>query len=45
MRLNSTLHGLWLFPVSVVGFGWVLEQHVHISAVCVMLFLSGVFAM
>ncbi|KAK0204093.1 vacuolar DHA amino acid exporter [Desarmillaria ectypa] len=44
MRLNSTLHGLWLFPVSVVGFGWVLERHVHISAVCIMLFLSGVFA-
>ncbi|KAK0192224.1 MFS general substrate transporter [Armillaria mellea] len=44
MRLNSTLHGLRLFPISVVGFGWVLERHVHISAVCVMLFLSGVFA-
>ncbi|KAK0449557.1 vacuolar DHA amino acid exporter [Desarmillaria tabescens] len=44
MRLNSTLHGLWLFPVSVVGFGWVLERHVHISGVCAMLFLSGCFA-
>ncbi|KAK0445989.1 vacuolar DHA amino acid exporter [Desarmillaria tabescens] len=44
MRLKSTLHGLWLFPISVVGFGWVLERHVHISGVCVMLFLSGVFA-
>lgn len=44
MRLNSTLHGLWLFPISVAGFGWVLERHEHIAGVCVMLFLTGVFA-
>ncbi|KAH7915436.1 major facilitator superfamily domain-containing protein [Hygrophoropsis aurantiaca] len=43
MRLESTkLAMLWL-PPSVIGYAWVCEKHVHIAAVCVMLFLSGLF--
>ena len=33
------------FPPSVIAYGWVCEKHVHISAVCVMLFLAGFFQM
>ncbi|KAH7923829.1 MFS general substrate transporter [Leucogyrophana mollusca] len=44
MRLESTkLAMLWL-PPSVLGYAWVCQKHVHIAAVCVMLFLSGFFA-
>ncbi|KAF9236463.1 vacuolar DHA amino acid exporter [Melanogaster broomeanus] len=44
MRLHSTtLAMLWL-PPSVIGYGWVADKHVHIAAVCVMLFLSGFFS-
>ncbi|KAF9015829.1 MFS general substrate transporter [Hymenopellis radicata] len=43
MRLQSTKYAIWLFPISVVGLGWVCQQHVHVSAICVMLFLSGFF--
>ncbi|KAH9922895.1 MFS general substrate transporter [Fomitopsis serialis] len=43
MRLQSTLLPMLFFPPSVIAYGWVCEEHVHISAVCVMLFLSGFF--
>ncbi|KAJ7146019.1 major facilitator superfamily domain-containing protein [Mycena epipterygia] len=44
MRLKSTKYGLCLLPPSVLAFGWVSEKHVHVSAMCVFLFLSGFFA-
>ncbi|KAI0727680.1 major facilitator superfamily domain-containing protein [Fomitopsis betulina] len=43
MRLQSTLVPMLFFPPSVIAYGWVCEEHVHISAVCVMLFLAGFF--
>ena len=45
MRLESTKLAMWWFPPSVIGYAWVCQQHVHISAICVMLFLSGFFSM
>ncbi|SJL07197.1 uncharacterized protein ARMOST_10540 [Armillaria ostoyae] len=30
--------------MSVVGLAWVCQQHVHVAAICVMLFVSGFFA-
>ncbi|KAJ7353399.1 vacuolar DHA amino acid exporter [Mycena albidolilacea] len=43
MRLKSTAYGLILLPPSVLAFGWVSAKHVHVSALCVFLFLSGFF--
>ncbi|KAJ7714005.1 vacuolar DHA amino acid exporter [Mycena metata] len=43
MRLRSTKIGLIFLPPSVLAFGWVSERHVHVSAMCVFLFLSGFF--
>ncbi|CCM00161.1 uncharacterized protein FIBRA_02189 [Fibroporia radiculosa] len=31
------------FPPCVVAYGWICEEHVHIAAVCVILFFSGFF--
>lgn len=45
MRLLSTRMFMIFLPPAAAGFGWVCEQNVHISAVCVMLFLSGFFSM
>lgn len=45
MRLKSTMHGLGMLPLFILGFGWVSAEHVHISAMCVMLFFCGFFAM
>ncbi|KZT12153.1 MFS general substrate transporter [Laetiporus sulphureus 93-53] len=44
MRLQSTMFAMLLFPPFVVGYGWVCEEHVHIAAVCVILFFAGFFA-
>ncbi|KAG6372759.1 major facilitator superfamily domain-containing protein [Boletus reticuloceps] len=44
MRLESTKLAMWFFPPSVIGYAWVCQQHVHVSAICVMLFLSGFFS-
>ncbi|KAG8214817.1 major facilitator superfamily domain-containing protein [Butyriboletus roseoflavus] len=44
MRLESTKLAMWWFPPSVIGYAWVCRQHVHVSAICVMLFLSGFFS-
>ncbi|KAJ7075653.1 vacuolar DHA amino acid exporter [Mycena belliarum] len=43
MRLKSTTWGLLLLPPSALAFGWVSEKHVHVSALCVFLFLCGFF--
>ncbi|OAX41598.1 vacuolar DHA amino acid exporter [Rhizopogon vinicolor AM-OR11-026] len=44
MRLTSTLPAMWFFPPSIIGYAWVCEKHVHVAAICVMLFLSGFFS-
>ncbi|KAF9032765.1 major facilitator superfamily domain-containing protein [Panaeolus papilionaceus] len=44
MRLKSILFGAIFLPPCVVGFGWICKFHVHISAVCVFLFLGGFFS-
>uniref|UniRef100_D8PLW3 Major facilitator superfamily (MFS) profile domain-containing protein n=1 Tax=Schizophyllum commune (strain H4-8 / FGSC 9210) TaxID=578458 RepID=D8PLW3_SCHCM len=41
MRLQSTIPGLISFPIFVLGFAWITEEHVHISGMCVMLFMTG----
>jgi len=44
MRLESTKLAMWFLPPSILGYAWVCEQHVHVSAICVMLFLAGFFS-
>ncbi|RPD56171.1 vacuolar DHA amino acid exporter [Lentinus tigrinus ALCF2SS1-7] len=44
MRLQSTMIFMPFLPVSVIAYGWVCERHVHVAAICVMLFLSGLFS-
>ncbi|KAJ8518978.1 hypothetical protein ONZ45_g4023 [Pleurotus djamor] len=44
-RLRSTFLGLLLLPLAVLGYGWVAQRRVHISAMCVMLFLNGFLSM
>jgi len=43
MRLRSTFLGFAGLPPCVLAFGWICAKHVHISAVCVFLFLCGFF--
>lgn len=45
MRLLSTRVFMLFLPPVVLAYGWVTEEHVNVSAICVMLFLSGFFAM
>ncbi|KAJ6520628.1 major facilitator superfamily domain-containing protein [Mycena vulgaris] len=45
MRLKSTAWGLCLLPFSVLALGWVSQQRVHVSAMCVFLFLCGFCAL
>jgi hypothetical protein len=45
MRLASTLPAMWFLPPSIIGYAWICEKHVHVAAVCAMLFLSGFFSM
>lgn len=44
MRLESTKLAMPGLPLAVLGYAWVAQEHVHISAVCVMLFLVGFFS-
>ncbi|KAF9221509.1 MFS general substrate transporter [Gyrodon lividus] len=44
MRLHSATLAMFWLPPCVVGYAWVVEKHLHIAAVCVMLFLSGFFS-
>ncbi|KIJ09032.1 Drug:H+ antiporter-1 family protein [Paxillus involutus ATCC 200175] len=44
MRLESTKIAMWWLPLSVVGYAWVCQERVHISAICVMLFFAGFFS-
>ncbi|KAJ8516981.1 hypothetical protein ONZ45_g5759 [Pleurotus djamor] len=45
MRLRSTFYSLVLLPPSILGYAWVTQRHVHISAMCSMLFLNGFFTL
>ncbi|KZW03371.1 MFS general substrate transporter [Exidia glandulosa HHB12029] len=40
-RLESTLIIMWLLPPSVVLYAWFAQEHLHIAALCVALFLAG----
>lgn len=44
MRLESTKLAMPGLPCAVLGYAWVAQKHVHVSAVCVMLFLVGFFS-
>ncbi|PPR05871.1 hypothetical protein CVT24_006625 [Panaeolus cyanescens] len=44
MRLKSIMLGAIFLPPCVVGFGWICKSHVHVSALCVFLFLGGFFS-
>ncbi|KAG6840823.1 hypothetical protein C0991_004114 [Blastosporella zonata] len=44
MRLKSVIYSAVIMPMFVLAFGWVCEQHVHVSAICVMLFFCGFFS-
>lgn len=44
MRLESTKIAMWWFPPSVIGYAWLCQARVHISGICVMLFLIGFFS-
>ncbi|KAG9315514.1 vacuolar DHA amino acid exporter [Chiua virens] len=44
MRLESTKIAMLWFPPAVIGYAWVCQEHVHVAAICVMLFLSGFFS-
>ncbi|KAI1789395.1 vacuolar DHA amino acid exporter [Ganoderma leucocontextum] len=43
MRLGSTIIFMPFLPVATIGYGWVCERHVHVAAICVLLFLTGLF--
>lgn len=44
MRLESTKAAMWWLPPAVTGYAWVCQEHVHVSAMCAMLFFSGFFS-
>ncbi|KAI0770404.1 MFS general substrate transporter [Fomes fomentarius] len=44
MRLESTMIFMPFLPASVIAYGWVCQQHVHVAVICVLLFLSGLFS-
>ncbi|KAI6166681.1 vacuolar DHA amino acid exporter [Pisolithus thermaeus] len=44
MRLESTRVAMWWLPPAVIGYAWVCQEHVHITAICAMLFFSGFFS-
>ena len=45
MRLQSTLYFMPFLPLSAIAYGWVCEEHVHVAAICVVLFLVGLLSM
>lgn len=44
MRLESTFLGMVCLPPSIVVYGWVIQERVHVAAPCVFLFFSGLFS-
>ncbi|KII84166.1 hypothetical protein PLICRDRAFT_373056 [Plicaturopsis crispa FD-325 SS-3] len=45
MRLQSTKIMMPLLPFAVAGYAWSCQKHLHIAAICIMLFLAGFFSM
>ena len=45
MRLKSTLLGIIAAPPFIAALGWLWQEKVHISAVCVIFFFTGFFSM
>ncbi|PIL35228.1 MFS general substrate transporter [Ganoderma sinense ZZ0214-1] len=43
MRLESTIIFMPFLPAATIGYGWVCERHVHVAAICVLLFFTGLF--
>ncbi|KAF5362918.1 hypothetical protein D9758_007097 [Tetrapyrgos nigripes] len=43
MRLQGTLLGLFMMPLCIVAYGWIIQQRLHIAAVCVILLACGFF--
>ncbi|KAM5540918.1 hypothetical protein V8D89_005562 [Ganoderma adspersum] len=43
MRLQSTIIFMPFLPAATIGYGWVCERHVHVAAICVLLFFTGFF--
>jgi len=41
MRLESTKPGMIVLPLACVAYGWLVQKHVHVAAVCVALFFCG----
>ncbi|KAJ3548715.1 hypothetical protein NMY22_g1153 [Coprinellus aureogranulatus] len=41
MRLKSIIIGAMLLPPFTIAFGWICHQHIHVSAICIFLFLCG----
>ncbi|EIW65089.1 MFS general substrate transporter [Trametes versicolor FP-101664 SS1] len=44
MRLQSTFFGMVFLPPSIIAYGWVVHENVHIAAPVVFLFLCGLFS-
>ncbi|THU96182.1 MFS general substrate transporter [Dendrothele bispora CBS 962.96] len=44
IRLKSILHGLVIFPLCIISYGWVIQERLHIAGVCAMLFSCGFLA-
>jgi hypothetical protein len=45
MRLKSTLLGIIAAPPFIAALGWLWQEGVHISVVCVIFFFNGFFSM
>ena len=45
MRLKSTTLGIIAAPPFIAALGWLWQEKVHISAVCVIFFFNGFFTM
>ncbi|KAG1900729.1 MFS general substrate transporter [Suillus fuscotomentosus] len=41
MRLASTRPAMGFLPPAIIGYAWVCEKHVHVAAICLMLYLAG----
>ncbi|TFK69525.1 vacuolar DHA amino acid exporter, partial [Pluteus cervinus] len=44
MRLKSTLLGVIMLPPCILAFGWVCQERVNVSAICILLFACGFFS-
>jgi hypothetical protein len=44
-RLASTKGALLFFPLPVIAYGWLAQEHIHVASICVALFFAGFFSM